>query len=68
LVLLALSVSFFVLFNISFNLGIVFADENLAAGGDAGWYTVSTPILLLMSLGLGIAGLVVHLRARRSDR
>lgn len=68
LVLLALSVSFFVLFNVSFNLDIVFADENFAAGGETGWNAGLTPVLGLLSLGLGIASVVVHLRARRLDR
>ncbi|CAN5751617.1 hypothetical protein BH23ACT11_BH23ACT11_30790 [soil metagenome] len=67
LVLLALSVSVFVLFNISFYLDIVFADETGKVGGTVGWNAGWTPVFLLMSLGLGIASLVVHLRARRSD-
>lgn len=64
LVLLALSVIVFVLFTISFHLDMIIADETGAVGGETGWNAGLTPVLLLMSLGLGIASLVAHLRAR----
>ena len=64
LVLLALSVTFFVLFYISFNFDIVYADETGMAGGAGG----RTIVLGLLSLGLGVVSLVIHLRDRRADR
>lgn len=68
LALLVLSVTVFALFNVSFYFDIVFADETGAAGGTDPRNAGLTPILGLMSLGLGITSLVVHLRARRSGR
>lgn len=63
LVLLALSFLIFVLFSISlYNFNIV-ADETGTTGGMGGWEAV----LGLLSLGLGVASLVVHLRARRAN-
>ncbi|CAN5565649.1 hypothetical protein BH24ACT21_BH24ACT21_17730 [soil metagenome] len=64
LVLLTFSLVVFVLFSISiYNFNVV-ADETGTVGGMGGRDTV----LGLLSFGLGIASLVVHLRARRSDR
>lgn len=67
LALLALSLAFFVLFSISVYNDAVFADETGTGGGiygrNAGWNAV----LGLLSLGLGIASLVMHLRVRRSN-
>ncbi len=68
LVLLVTSVVVFLLFYISFYLDIVFADQNDAVGGITGWNAGWTPVLGLLSLGLGIASLVVHARARRAGR
>ena len=68
LVLLVTSVVVFLLFYISFYLDIVFADQNDAVGGTTGWNAGWTPVLGLLSLGLGIASLVVHARARRAGR
>lgn len=64
LLLLALSVIVFVLFYISFYFVIVAADETGTTGGMG----ARDAVLGLLSLGLGIASLVVHLRARRADR
>lgn len=64
LALLALSVAAFVLLYISFYLGLVAADET----GTTGQMGVREAVLGLLSLGLGVASLVVHLRARRLDR
>ncbi len=64
LVLLALSVVIFVLFSISaYNFNVV-ADETGTVGGMG----IREAVLGLLSLGLGIASLAVHLRARRVDR
>ena len=64
LILLSLSLAVFVLFSISvYNFNVV-ADETNAGGGMG----VREAILGLLSLALGIASLVVHLRAQRSDR
>lgn len=61
LVLLALSLAVFVLFSISvYNFNVV-ADETNAAGGMG----VREAVFGLLSLALGIASLIVHLRARR---
>lgn len=64
LVLLALSVTVFVLFSAStYNFNVV-ADETGTTGGMGG----RDAVLGLLSLGLGIASLIVHLRARRLNR
>jgi hypothetical protein len=63
LVLLALSVAVFVLFYISvYNFNIV-ADETGTAGGIG----VREAVVGLLSFGLGVASLTMHLRARRAD-
>lgn len=63
LALLSLSVAVFVLFSISvYNFNIV-ADETGTVGGMG----PREAVLGLLSLGLGIASLVVHLRARPED-
>lgn len=63
LVLLALSIVAFVLLYVSFYFGLVAADES----GTAGRMGLRDAVLGLLSLGLGVASLVVHLRARRAD-
>jgi hypothetical protein len=63
LVLLALSVTVFVLFSIVVYNGGVVADETGTGGGMG----VREAVLGLLSFGLGIASLIVHLRARRAD-
>lgn len=64
LAILSLSLAVFVLFSVSAYNGGVVADETGTDGGLGG----REAVLGLLSLGLGIASLVVHLRARRVDR